>query len=76
MPASNSCVQSPVVNSAFGIDLNSLSAEEIAGLGETAERILNDPLLLQQLTDRVYRLLQDDLARQSERGLGRRSHGR
>ncbi|MEL7083874.1 MAG: hypothetical protein AAF268_09195 [Cyanobacteria bacterium P01_A01_bin.3] len=62
--------------SPFGIDLNSLSAEDVEGLGQVSKQILSDPLLLQQLTDRVYRLMQDDLSRQAERGFGRRSHGR
>jgi hypothetical protein len=37
-------------------------------------QILHDPLLLQQLGDRVYELLQEDLRKQSERsrGYGRR----
>jgi hypothetical protein len=37
-------------------------------------QVLLDPLLLQQLSDRVYELLQEDLRKQSERsrGYGRR----
>jgi hypothetical protein len=33
-------------------------------------QILQDPLLLQQLGDRVYELLQEDLRKQSERSRG------
>jgi hypothetical protein len=33
-------------------------------------QILHDPLLLQQLGDRVYELLQEDLRKQSERSRG------
>jgi hypothetical protein len=35
-------------------------------------QILHDPILLQQLGDRVYELLQEDLHRQSERSRGYR----
>jgi hypothetical protein len=34
------------------------------------KQILHDPLLLQQLGDRVYELLQEDLRKQSERSRG------
>lgn len=40
---------------------------------EVLQKILHDPLLLQQLGDRVYELLQEDLRQQSER---RRGYGR
>jgi hypothetical protein len=33
-------------------------------------QILHDPLLLQQVGDRVYELLQEDLRKQSERSRG------
>ena len=76
MAAPSSRKPSQVICSAFGIDLNSLSAKELDGLEQTAQQILGDPLMLKQLTDLVYQLMQDDLERQAERGLGRRSHGR
>jgi len=42
---------------------------------QLAETILRDPMLLQQLSDRVYELLQADLRWQLERGLKRdRTH--
>jgi len=37
---------------------------------EVLQKILHDPLLLQQLGDRVYELLQADLRQQSERQRG------
>ena len=76
MTTPHSSKPSQMTGSAFGIDLNSLSVEELEGLGQTAKQVLSDPLVLQQLTDRVYRLMQDDLNRQAERGWGRCSGGR
>lgn len=67
---------SQMIGSVFGIDFNSLNAKDIEDLEQAAQQVLGDPLMLQQLTDRVYRLMQDDLGRQAERGLGRQSHGR
>ncbi|WP_404786878.1 hypothetical protein [Altericista sp. CCNU0014] len=37
---------------------------------EVLQKILHDPMLLQQLGDRVYELLQEDLRQQAERRRG------
>lgn len=39
-----------------------------ASLSRLAARVLEDPLMLQQLSDRVYDLMREDLLRQRERG--------
>jgi hypothetical protein len=47
---------------------------DLATLSQLAEQLLQDPLALQQLSDRVLELLHQDLERQQERsrGYGRR----
>ncbi|MEW6494900.1 MAG: hypothetical protein AB1589_20625 [Cyanobacteriota bacterium] len=42
-------------------------AQEQAALLQTASKVLNDPLLLRQLSDRVYELMLEDLRYQRER---------
>lgn len=42
-------------------------AREQAALLQTASKVLNDPLLLRQLSDLVYELLLEDLRYQQER---------
>lgn len=42
-------------------------------INKIAEQILNDPILLQQLSDRVYQLMSEELQNQRDRsGYGRR----
>ena len=78
MPSSHSSIDNDLTGSAFGVDFEALSPADLKGLGRLAEEILDDPLALQQLSDRVYRLMQDDLHRQQERqrGCGRSRNGR
>jgi hypothetical protein len=49
-------------------------SEDMAMLSQLAAQLLDDPLALQQLSDRVVELLHQDLERQRERsrGYGRR----
>lgn len=42
-------------------------AQEQAALLQTASKVLNDPILLRQLSDRVYELMLEDLRYQRER---------
>jgi hypothetical protein len=51
-----------------------LSAEELALLSHLAAQVLEDPLAIQQLSDRVVELLGQDLEieRERDRGYGRR----
>lgn len=44
-------------------------AQEQAALLQTASKVLNDPLLLRQLSDRVYELMLEDLRYQRERSI-------
>ena len=78
MASFESSIDNHLTGSAFGVDVNSLSAAERKELDSVAAEILSDPLMLQQLSDRVYQLMQDNLYRQQERQ-GRywsRRHGR
>lgn len=49
-------------------------AEELAILSQIAAQLLNDPLAVQQLSDRVVELLQQEIRQERERsrGYGRR----
>ena len=67
MPLSNSSIENEVTASAFGVEFEKLCPAELKGLEALAEKILEDPLALQQLSNRVYRLMQDDLHRQQDR---------
>ncbi|NEO26070.1 MAG: hypothetical protein F6K03_04025 [Kamptonema sp. SIO4C4] len=50
-----------------------LSSPEKQQLAELAEQVLKDPILCEQVTQRVYELLLDDLRIQKERS---RNYGR
>lgn len=47
-------------------------AQEQSVISQTASKVLNDPILLRQLSDRVYELMLEDLRYQRERS---RSYG-
>lgn len=43
------------------------SQQDRAAMSKLAEKVLKDPLLLQQLSEQVYKLMQMDLEQQRER---------
>ncbi|NJL20942.1 MAG: hypothetical protein HC895_09185 [Leptolyngbyaceae cyanobacterium SM1_3_5] len=46
---------------------------DVEQLNKLAEQLLNDPILLRQLSDRVYQLMAEELRNQRDRsGYGRR----
>ncbi|HEY9667156.1 MAG TPA: hypothetical protein V6C91_10140 [Coleofasciculaceae cyanobacterium] len=48
--------------------------DERAAVLKTAEQVLNDPLLLRRLSDRVYELMLEDLRNQRERSRNYGNH--
>lgn len=64
----------PAAYAAPGRFLDLPHAEDLAMLSQLAAQLLQDPLALQQLSDRVVELLERDLLLQRERsqGYGRR----
>jgi hypothetical protein len=63
-----------MVDDAWKIRVIANQPEHLAAIAELAEQIVKDPLQLQQLGDRVYELLQQDLRilQERSRGYGRR----
>ena len=66
MSLSNSSIENPAIGSAFGVEFEQLNPAELKELRALAEKILEEPLALQQLSDRVYRLMQEDLNHQQD----------
>ncbi|MFH7242450.1 MAG: hypothetical protein ACHWZW_06320 [Spirulina sp.] len=46
---------------------DTLTNKDLAAIGQIAAELLNDPIALQHLCDRVYALLKQDLSRQQSR---------
>lgn len=61
--------------SPVGYASSALEPEETQKLAALAAQVLNDPMALQRLSDRVFTLLKQDLKQEQERrgGYGRRS---
>ena len=79
MPQSaNSSGGGPELGSVRAFGLEGIEPADSKQLAEAAERILKDPLALKDLSDRVYRLMQEDIRRQRERlnGSGRSRHAK
>lgn len=62
----------PAGYAALGFDTSDDNSDSTT-LAELAAKVLEEPLLMQQLSDRVYELMQEDLRQQQER---RRNYGR
>lgn len=57
----------PAGYSAFDLSWSNYPPQDRAELSKLAAKVLKDPLLLRQLSDQVYELMQLDLQRQRER---------
>jgi hypothetical protein len=61
-------------NAPVAVQMSDQAQTDLVAMGELAEEILHDPLAIQELCDRVYDLMVDDLRMQQtrNRGYGRR----
>ena len=63
----------PQRSSPVGYGLFTLASDETSGLASLATQVLEDPIALRQLSDRVFALLKQELQQENER---RGYHGR